>query len=136
MVWHRLLKVRPLITCTATENSPELCSLSATKILCLIKIKKTSSFFQRSVLCGNFFLIKKYSDKKINVFNILKSLVTMGAICPKHLIIKEKRVVTSLKIKGNVTQTLGSFLKKVAKCLIYKDSFLLLFETKASILYM
>ena len=38
----------------------------------------------------------------------------MGAICPKHLIIKEKRVVTSLKIKGNVTQTLGSFLKKDA----------------------
>ena len=82
------------------------------------------------------FTIQKYSDKKINVFKIYESLGTMGATCLKYLIIKEKRVVTSLKIKGNVTQTLGSFFKKVDKCLIYKDSFLLLFETKASILYM
>ncbi len=82
------------------------------------------------------FTIQKYSEEKINAFNILRSLGTMGATCLKYLIIKEKTFVTSLKIKGNVTQTLGSFLKKVAKCLIYKDSFLLLFGTRESILYM
>lgn len=80
------------------------------------------------------FTIQKYSDKKINVFKIYERLGTMGVLCLNYLIIKEKRVVTSLKIRGNVTQTLGSFLKKVVKCLIYKDSFLLLFETRESIL--
>ena len=82
------------------------------------------------------FTIQKYSEEKINAFNTLRSLGTMGATCLKYLIIKEKTFVTILKIKGNVTQTLGSFLKKVVKCLIYKDSFLLLFGTRESILYM
>ena len=100
------------------------------------KNKKDIIFFSKKCVVWQLFLIKKYFDKKINVFNILRSLGTMGTICPKYLIIKEKRIVTSLKIKGNVTQTLGSLLKKVVKCLIYKDSFLLLFGTKQSILYM